>query len=171
MDPIEQLFQINYPAVFLSVFIILIGVKAVISLIEWFFSKFGIKTKKMRDKEEQKELLAQTVKNLSELQKKHNEDSERFIQQDNEIKTELKKISTMFIDKQIDDMRWEIINFAGQIANDKQSVTKDGYQHCFRTYEKYESIIQEYGLTNGEVELSMEIVNQSYLEKLKNGEF
>ena len=74
----------------------------------------------------------------------------------------------MFIDKSVDDMRWEIINFAAKISEGKPC-SKESYKHCLYIYEKYERMIEENNLTNGEVELSMEIVNQSYKEKLKNG--
>ena len=84
------------------------------------------------------------------------------------IGTDLKKLTSMFVDKQICDFRWEIINFASNIAA-KRPCTKDGYQHCFKTYEAYEKILEENGLENGEVEISMEIINESYKEKLKNG--
>ena len=85
-----------------------------------------------------------------------------------EIGTGLKKLTDMFIDKQINDYRWEIINFASNITA-KRPCTKDGYQHCFKTYERYEKILEENGLENGEVEISMEIINDSYKEKLKEG--
>ena len=85
-----------------------------------------------------------------------------------EIGNSLKKLTDMFIDKQINDYRWEIINFASNITA-KRPCTKDGYQHCFKTYERYEKILEENGLENGEVEISMEIINDSYKEKLKEG--
>ena len=74
----------------------------------------------------------------------------------------------MFIDKSVDDMRWEIINFAAKISEGKPC-NKESYKHCLHIYEKYEKLIDENGLMNGEVELSMEIIHQSYKEKLKNG--
>lgn len=67
----------------------------------------------------------------------------------------------MFVDKEIDDYRWEIINFATRIT-DKKPCNKDSYKHCIRTYEKYEKLLEEYNLTNGEVDISMEVVNDSY---------
>ena len=33
----------------------------------------------------------------------------------------------------------------------------------------YERVLEENGLENGQVELSMEVINESYKEKLKNG--
>lgn len=80
----------------------------------------------------------------------------------------LKKLTEMFVDKQINDYRWEIINFATAISENKPC-NKDGFKHCFKTYEKYEKILEDNNLENGEVEISMEIINQAYKEKMLNG--
>ena len=84
------------------------------------------------------------------------------------ISDDLKKLTVMFVEKQINDYRWEIINFATAIS-EKKPCTKDGFKHCFATYEKYERILEENGLENGEVEISMEIINAAYKEKMLEG--
>ena len=38
-----------------------------------------------------------------------------------------------------------------------------------KTYEKYEKILHDNNLENGEVKISMELINDSYKEKLKGG--
>ena len=86
------------------------------------------------------------------------------------INENLSKLTDMFVDKQINDYRWEIINFATAIS-EKKPCTKEGFKHCFATYERYEKILEAHGLENGEVEISMEIINEAYKEKMKNGEF
>ena len=85
-----------------------------------------------------------------------------------QIGSNLKKLTDMFIDKQINDYRWEIINFASNVAAGKPC-TKDAYVHCQKTYEKYEKVLEENGLENGEVEISMEIINESFKKKLLEG--
>ena len=85
-----------------------------------------------------------------------------------EISSNLKKLTAIFIDKEINDYRWEIINFASNVAANKPC-TKDAYIHCFKTYEKYEKVLEENNLENGEVEISMEVVNESYKKKLIEG--
>ena len=47
-------------------------------LFEWFIKKFGIETKSMREKRENKELLKTTAENLAALQTKHTADEESF---------------------------------------------------------------------------------------------
>lgn len=40
---------------------------------------------------------------------------------------------------------------------------------CVSTYEKYEKIITDHGLVNGEVEISIELIQDNYQKKLKEG--
>ena len=87
-------------------------------------------------------------------------------QKDSDAKIET--LTSLFVDKEIDDYRWEIINFATKVSEDRPC-NKDSFKHCLRTYEKYEALLEKYGLENGEVEISMEVVNEAYKEKLKNG--
>lgn len=168
MDAVTELFRLDFPSLFLSVFIVIIGMKSIVSAFEWFFDKCGIEFKWMQKKREDHELLITTAQNLKALQCKRDEDVRQSIQHDDMIREDLEKLTTMFIDKSVDDIRWEIINFATKISEGKPC-NKDSYKHCLHMYEKYETFIEENGLTNGEVELSMEIINESYKEKMKNG--
>lgn len=168
MDAIRELFTINFSYVLISVFVILVGFKAVISLAEWIIGWLGLETKWMRQKREEHELLIQTSQNLTALQEKHKEDVERSDRRDEEISSDIKKLTQMFVDKEIDDMRWEINNFATKVS-EGSPCNKDSFKHCIHVYEKYEKILEENGLENGEVEISMELINDAYKEKLKEG--
>ena len=168
MDAIKELFNINFSYVLISVFVILIGIKAVVSLFEWVIDKLGLETKWMRQKREEHELLIQTSQNLASLQEKHERDIESSDRRDEEIASDIKKLTQMFVDKEIDDMRWEINNFATKVSEGKPC-NKDSFKHCIHMYEKYERILEDNGLENGEVEISMELINEAYKEKLKEG--
>lgn len=168
MSEITELTKIDFVSVFTAVFIILMGLKAIISLLEWIFEKLGLETKWMRQKREEHELLIQTSQNLAVLQKQRREDVENSDRRDEEISSDIKKLTRMFIDKEIDDMRWEINHFATKVSEGRPC-NKDSYKHCIHIYEKYEKILEENGLENGEVEISMELINDSYKQKLKEG--
>lgn len=168
MEEIKELFNIDFSYVFISVFVILIGIKAVVSIFEWIVNKLGLETKYMRTRREEHELLMKTSENLVALQEKHKEDVARSDKRDEEISTDIKKLTKMFVDKEIDDMRWEINNFATTVSEGRPC-SKDSFTHCIHTYEKYEKILAENGLENGEVEISMELINDAYKEKLKEG--
>lgn len=168
MNEIIELTKINFSYVLVSVFVILIGIKAIVSMFEWVIDKLGLETKWMRHKREEHELLIQTSQNLTALQEKHKEDVARSDKRDEEISADIKRLTQMFVDKEIDDMRWEINNFATNVSEGKPC-NKDSFKHCIHVYEKYEKILEENGLENGEVEISMELINDAYKQKLKEG--
>lgn len=168
MEPIKALTTIDYSSLFIAIFTSLIGLKAIVSIIEWIFDKLGLETKWMRKNREEHELLIQTSKGLNTLQEQYLEYMKRSDDNDAEIRQDIKNLTSAFIEKEIFDMRWEINNFANKIADGK-SCNRDSYQHCIKTYEKYERILHDNDLENGEVEISMELINDSYKEKLKNG--
>ena len=80
----------------------------------------------------------------------------------------INNLTEMFVDKEIDDYRWEIINFATKVSEGRPC-NKDSFKHCLRTYEKYEALLEKYGLENGEVEISMQVINEAYKKKLLEG--
>ncbi len=168
MDAITELVKIDFSSIFVSVFIVLIGIKAVVSIFEWVINKLGLETKWMRKQHEEHDLLIQTSQNLIALQEKHVEDMKKSDEHDAEMRNDIKKLTDLFVDKQINDYRWEIINLADKIANGK-IVSKECLRHAISTYEKYEKIINEHGLVNGEVEISIEIIKENYQKKLKEG--
>ena len=89
MEEIHALTNINFYSLFLSVFVILVGIKTMVSLFEWLFHKLGIETKWMRQKREEHDLIIQTAKNLSSLQQKHEVDVKQSIIHDKRIQDEL----------------------------------------------------------------------------------
>ncbi len=168
MEQITALTTIDYSSLFISFFIILIGTKTTLSIFEWIINKLGLETKWMRIKREEHDLLIQTASGLNSLQARYSEDMKRSDENDAEIRQDIKNLTNIFIEKEIDDMRWEINNFANKITDGKRC-NKDSYQHCLKTCQKYEKILHDNGLENGEVEISMEIINDSYKDKLKHG--
>ena len=168
MEPIKELLNINFSYVLLSVFVILIGIKAVVSIFEWVVDKLGLETKYTRQKREEHELLIQTSQNLTSLQMKHIKDMEKSDAHDAEMKDNIQRLTDMFVDKQINDYRWEIINLADKISSGK-TASKECLRHAISTYEKYEKIITDHGLVNGEVEISIEVIRDSYQQRLKEG--
>ncbi|MDE6420852.1 MAG: hypothetical protein K2K87_10040 [Lachnospiraceae bacterium] len=165
MNEIIELTQINFSSVLIAVSVILIGVKTIVSLFEWIAQKLGLETKWMRAGREEHELLIRTSQTLAALQEKQEQDMERSDRRDEEISNDIKKLTQMFLEKEIDDMRWEINNFA-TIVSEGKPCNKDSFQHCIHVYEKYERILEENGLENGEVEISMELINEAYKQKL-----
>lgn len=230
MGDLKQLSQIDWWQIFLALCLLLFCIKAVWSLFDWFvFEKLGIKTRKMRQREQESELLKATAelakttaKNLDKLQARHNKDEEEFrknlnnyieesrkdskalhdemskmndnrtsdrqvsierekrlndrITESNEyrdkiinnISDSLNKLTRMFVDKEVDDMRWEILNFCSDLTSGKR-YNKESFDHVIQIHEKYEKVLEEYDMENGQVTASMEVIMDVYKEKLKNG--
>lgn len=168
MNDIIQLTKINFSYLFISVFVILIGLKAIVSIFEWIIDKLGLETKWMRKKREEHEMLLKTSNNLISLQEQHIEDMKRSDKHDLEMRNDIKQLTDLFVEKQINDYRWEIINLADKISGGK-IVSKECLRHAIATYEKYEKIISEHDLVNGEVEISMEVIRDNYQKKLIEG--
>ena len=168
MNEILNLTNVNYTSLFVSIITILIGMKATVSIFEWFINKLGLETKWMREKRQNRELLLKTSENLMKLHDRHEKDIDKSDKRDEEIYNDIKKLTQMFIDKEIDDMRWEINSFATKLAEGKPC-NKDSFTHCIHIYKKYENILEENNMENGEVEISMEIINDAYKQKLKDG--
>ena len=85
MDELKQLAQIDWWYVVFAIVLVLIVVKLVWSLLDWFGEKFGIETKKSRERRQLKEALEATSKlakttaeNLDKLQKRCTKDEDEF---------------------------------------------------------------------------------------------
>jgi hypothetical protein len=168
MDSITELTRIDFSYVFISVFAILIGIKSIVSIIDWIVEKLGLETKEMRKERDDHELLIKTSQSLLELREKQKIDMINSDKHDEELRRDIKKLTDMFVNKEINDYRWEIINFAAKITEGK-NCSQESYKHCMRTYSDYEDLLDKYKLKNGEVEISMNIIRESYQEKLKEG--
>ena len=103
MEPIKALTTIDYSSLFITSFTALIGLKASVSIFECIFDKLGLETKWMRKKREEHDLLIQTSKGLAELQKKHEEDMRYSNLRDAEIHNDIKNLTSMFVEKEIEN--------------------------------------------------------------------
>ena len=101
MNELIELTNVDFSSVFISVFIILVGVKAIVSLFEWVINKLGLETKWMREKREEHELLLNTSNSLISLQEKHETDMKKSDEHDAEMRNDIKKLTDLFVDKQI----------------------------------------------------------------------
>ena len=220
MDAIENLKAIDWFYVFCAIVLFLVACKFLISLWEWFATKYGLETAKMRQRREDHELLVATAESLEELQERHAADEHRledfletFIEETRRKSAELhdsvmeqynnnlkyrdvskgiredfahsiksladeqaerdkkiEKLTHMVLDKEIDDTRWKLLDFASALSSGRK-YNQEAFDHIFRMYEKYERILEENNMENGLVTESMKYVNEAYREHLKNGNF
>ena len=102
------------------------------------------------------------------IQKELSDSIQTIAQKQDSRDEKIKDLTDMMLDKQISDFRWEIINLADKISSGRQ-VSKEAFRHAISTHTKYDKIIEEHGLTNGEVDISMEIINEAYKKKMSEG--
>ena len=165
METIKQLTELDYSTLIIGVTVVAGSLKIVCNFLSWFVSYLGLETKKMRQKREDHELLIATAKNLELLQSKQNEDVRQSIVHDKRIKDDIQKLSKMFIDLEIQDIRWNILSFCSDLSNGKQ-FSSEYYDYVFKLYDKYEKMLKENDLTNGLVEQSISYIQEKYHESL-----
>lgn len=67
----------------------------------------------------------------------------------------------------IDNKRNTIINFASHVIDENNPVTREQFNRVFKLYEEYETIIEKNKLTNGEVDIAIHIIQESYEKHMK----
>lgn len=123
MNEITALSTIDYPALFVAVFTILVGLKATISIFEGTVGKLGLETKWMRKKKEEHELLIQTSQNFSILQQRQDKAEKQSEAQDEIIN----KNFTVFMDEVktlISETQSEIKQFYENRVHDREQSRK-----------------------------------------------
>ena len=71
----------------------------------------------------------------------------------------------------IDNKRNTIINFASHVIDEKNPVTREQFNRVFKLYEEYENIIEKHNLTNGEVDIAIHIIRESYEKHMRTHTF
>lgn len=168
MDEIQALLNLDWVALILSVFILMSGIIAIVTIVGKFSEVIGKPVKWVREKRKDHELIIENVKAIQELSKRHEEDTKQSIRHDEIIRNDLSKLTRLFVEKQIDDMRFEILDFASAISLGR-NYSKEQFDHVISIDKKYQKILEENDMENGQVTASMEVIMEVYKEKLRTG--
>ena len=168
MEQIEQFMSINFSSFFILCFVFMSGVVGIFTLIGKFSEIIKRPVSWVRKKNEDHELLIKTAQSLNELRVKQEEDTKQSIRHDKMIKEDLEKLTLIIQDKNINDWRYEILDMASAISSGRR-YSKEQYDHVIDIHGRYENLLKSLGRTNGQVDASMEVIMESYKEKLKNG--
>ena len=134
MNEIIELTKIDFPSIFISVFTILVGIKAIVSLSEWIISKLGLETKWIRKKREDHNLIVSTVNKVNNME-----------QIDDAIKHDIDDILTLLKDHIETDKKNTRATFRSSLYRmhsdftSRGFVTKEGlktFLECGEAYEK-----------------------------------
>lgn len=99
---------------------------------------------------------------------------ERRKQQNNlmrELGEKLDKNNDATLSILIENKRSAVIDFASKVIDESYPVTKEQFNRIFKIHKEYENIIKENGLTNGEVDIAIHIIEESYEQHMKNHTF
>ncbi|MCI8854417.1 MAG: hypothetical protein HFI31_07690 [Lachnospiraceae bacterium] len=169
MDAIQELFKINLASLSISMLTILFALKAIAALLEWALEKTGMETKWMRNKREEHTLLIQTSEHLTALQKEYLEGFARSDEKDEELRGDIQKLTHLFVEKEIDDLRWKILDACSALSNGRR-YNREMFDHIIHMYDKYEKILEENHMENGLIEESIKFVREKYRRFLEEGD-
>ena len=78
-----------------------------------------------------------------------------------------KMTEQMFIELSRD----RIIDFASKVTNPIGYVSREEFNRIFKVYRKYEDFLQARNMTNGEVDISYQVIQEAYRDHLENHKF
>ena len=169
MNDLKALLELDFTAFISGLFILMAGIIAIYTIVGKFSEVIGKPVKWVRQRQIDHDLLERNKKDIKALSDKHDEDTKKYEASHQELINDVKKLTSLFVEKEIDDMRWEILNFCSALSNGRK-YNRESYAHVFSIYEKYERILEENKMENGLVEESMSFIKERYQEDLKSGE-
>ena len=113
-------------------------------------------------KKAERELIQQIPQMMNEWVENINkklEENDKWMEQ---VNRKLAKSNEDIIDILIESKRSAIIDFASKVSNEDYPVTREQFNRIFRMYDEYENIIEKNGRTNGEVDVAIRIITDSY---------
>ena len=188
VEQFERLVSIDYISFFCALFTIMAAFVAIKEGVEKFCKAFEFETPWMRKAREKREYMEKADKQLELLMQreeyievKHSTDvgqlegvvgevRESFAELQNQIAALSNKIEQMELNKTIKKLRWDIINFASDLPR-REIIPLEQYNIIFNYIKEYEKIIDDNGLTNGQVESSVHVIKKRYEHDLEAGVF
>ena len=181
-DNVEIVSNLDWWTVVIGVLIAIGIVMLCVKVKDFIISTFGITTKTALAKQAQEQHVKDLQGQIYSLQKEiqqfkenriHDRDQSFDIQKqltDSQtlLQNSVENLRKMLVNKEINDMRWEILDFSNAVMNGR-TYNKEIYDHIFDTYTEYERVLEENGLENGKVDSSMQFVRNKYLELMEKG--
>lgn len=181
-ENVEVVRSFDWWTVVIGVLIAIGIVMLCVKIKDFVVSTFGITTKSALAKQAQEERIKDLNNQIIDLQKEvqqfkdnrtHDREQSFDIQKqltDSQtlLQNSVENLRKMLVNKEINDMRWEILDFSNAVMNGRV-YNKEIYDHIFDTYTEYERVLEENGLENGKVNSSMQFVRNKYLELMEKG--
>ena len=95
-----------------------------------------------------------------------------------EIKDNLSKVTSALQDSSklteelfVQSSRDRIIDFGTLVADGEKVVSREQFHRIFKVHEDYEKFLKKRGLTNGETDIAMRVINESYATHMREHTF
>lgn len=88
-----------------------------------------------------------------------------------EVTEALKDNTSLTEEMFVQSSRDRIIDFATKVADESTMISREEFNRIFKVYSRYEKYTGEHGLTNGEVDVSIQIIREAYETRMKNHTF
>lgn len=88
-----------------------------------------------------------------------------------EVTKELKSNTSLTEEMFVQSSRDRIIDFATKVADESAVVSREEFNRIFKVYDRYEKYITEHKLTNGEVDVSIQVIREAYEVRMRNHAF
>ena len=197
MDEIKIMEYLQVPFWIIAVVVGLLFILNVIGSILDFKGKVwpeivnfrGRQRRKKEEKSKQAKLLEDVQKSLNEMKEHYSPEKlaerdawmnwvnaradvyDESVKELAKFKDTLEVTKELTLDLYININRNRIIDFAGQVINDDVPVSREEFNRVFKIYGEYEDILEKYGKTNGEVEVSIRIIREAYETHMRNHTF
>lgn len=86
-----------------------------------------------------------------------------------EIRNELGNLASILYDMDVRAKRREILDFAEKIVREDFVASYESFEYISTIWSEYNRIIEERGIKNGVVEKSIEIIEEEYEKRLREG--
>lgn len=167
--------QLPIPLKEISDFIIVLGSIVSAVYLIWMklilpitnFGKRRLQARQARNDKHTLELIKKTTegvsKPLGEKIENLSKTVDEMVQVNVEQNDEMVRLNKKIDKNEIDRIRWELFQFARTCRNG-QIPSHEEFKHIFELHQKYNNLIKENGLTNGEMDMEYAFVEQYYLE-------
>lgn len=179
---LEYALSLDLRALVISLVVLASVGVAIYLLVKKIQEIMGIETKSMREKRQMKEnitCLKDEMDQLKQSQAESREIREQFNQRMEDSQTQvmeainnlaenLKRKEMEDTKREIESIRWNILDFANAIRNGRK-YDIEAYNHIVDVYSSYERLLQENGMENGRVTMAMNLVNEKYELGMRDG--
>lgn len=154
------------------------GLKCVVEAYEWCKSRLEKQRQVINGKEKKEQTVEDRIILLQQKDKDIDEDIAALKQQDKEMGKDIKGIQTTldYLGKQVleiilDRHRETILDFADIATDPNRYPSREKYNNVFSIYQRYEDLLSANGMSNGQAEISIELIRESYKTRMEKHTF